>query len=148
MKKEEQEKAGIPLLPHYVELTLVLWDNSYQKDSTWKFTIPLLPPSQPPVPKLPTPQSQQQTQKTENKSTQPVPATTGTTGTTGATGNTATGATGAISKGTSTASPIKTSFNFPEGFRAGIPEGVTVGPHWDKLPASQVIRPNLNTYVD
>lgn len=124
LKREEQEKAGIPPLPRYVELTLVLWDNAYQRDSTWKFTIPILPTSQLPTKSnVSVPQ-----QKTENKPAQPA-ATVPTTGAPTITPSTSPAA---------PATPIKTSFNLTSEFKAGIQPGVHVGPHWDKLPSSSV----------
>ena len=54
-KKEDQQKSDMPPLPRFAEFTLVLWDAAYQRDSTWKFTVPILPPSQLSAPKSPTP---------------------------------------------------------------------------------------------
>jgi type II secretory pathway component PulJ len=43
-KEDIGQQAGRPEIPRYVEIKVVLWDTTYQRDSEWKFTIPIVEP--------------------------------------------------------------------------------------------------------
>lgn len=132
-KKDEKGSSEVPPVPRFVELTLVLWNADYKRDSTWKFTIPILPPAQPT--KL-TSQPSQQPKKEESDTKSQAPQGTTTPGNPGG-------------QAPSLPSSPFGSKPQPSAMRVGIPVNVNVGPNYDKLPSfsTSVMRPGISRNI-